>query len=205
VPMSDGDYAYGSSYRTGGEHPRYFRVPRAGGEQQIILDGDGRRRGRPSPPRRRGSFAGSWPPALGFRRQGFRILHTSGCVTSLPAASWPTWSPGPRGPASGMPTAAGSTTRDWTTTIAPRASTTIASQRPGAGQARLRGNRPRLLHECRWHARPSLGAHRHQRSRDFRVSQSSMRRTRRPRSDWSSRVRRASSTISRRAATASSC
>ncbi len=46
VPMADGDFSYGSSYRTGGEHPRYFRVPRAGGDQQIILDGDEEAGGR---------------------------------------------------------------------------------------------------------------------------------------------------------------
>ncbi len=40
VPMKHGPYAYGSSFRKGGEQPRYFRTPRAGGEPQIILDGD---------------------------------------------------------------------------------------------------------------------------------------------------------------------
>ncbi|TWH35915.1 MULTISPECIES: S9 family peptidase [unclassified Aminobacter] len=40
VPMRDGPYAYGTSFVTGGEHPRYFRIPRDGGDQQILLDGD---------------------------------------------------------------------------------------------------------------------------------------------------------------------
>ncbi len=40
VPMKDGPYAYGTSYRIGGEQPRYFRTPRDGGAQTIILDGD---------------------------------------------------------------------------------------------------------------------------------------------------------------------
>ena len=40
VPMKDGPYAYGSSFKKGGEQPRYFRTPRDGGEQDIILDGD---------------------------------------------------------------------------------------------------------------------------------------------------------------------
>jgi oligopeptidase B len=40
VPMKDGPYAYGSSFRLGGEQPRYFRTPREGGEEQILLDGD---------------------------------------------------------------------------------------------------------------------------------------------------------------------
>jgi oligopeptidase B len=40
VPMKDGPFAYGSSYRLGGEQPRYFRTPRDGGAEEIILDGD---------------------------------------------------------------------------------------------------------------------------------------------------------------------
>ncbi|MDX8531184.1 S9 family peptidase [Mesorhizobium sp. VK25A] len=40
VPMKDGPYAYGSSFRLGGEQPRYFRTPRDGGTEEILLDGD---------------------------------------------------------------------------------------------------------------------------------------------------------------------
>ncbi|MEO5322144.1 S9 family peptidase [Mesorhizobium sp. CC13] len=40
VPMKDGPFAYGSSYKKGGEQPRYFRIPSAGGSEEIILDGD---------------------------------------------------------------------------------------------------------------------------------------------------------------------
>src|SRR4029079_3230356 len=40
VPMRDGPWAYGSSFKLGGEQPRYFRVPAAGGAEEIILDGD---------------------------------------------------------------------------------------------------------------------------------------------------------------------
>lgn len=40
VPLPDGPWAYGSSYVVGGEHPRCFRIPRDGGEQQILIDGD---------------------------------------------------------------------------------------------------------------------------------------------------------------------
>ncbi|MBS3648173.1 S9 family peptidase [Pseudaminobacter sp. 19-2017] len=40
VPMNDGPFAYGSSYKKGGEHPRFFRKPRGGGSEEIILDGD---------------------------------------------------------------------------------------------------------------------------------------------------------------------
>ncbi|RWX69305.1 S9 family peptidase [Mesorhizobium sp. M4B.F.Ca.ET.089.01.1.1] len=47
VPMKDGPYAYGSSYRLGGEQPRYFRTPRDGGTDEILLDGDAEAEGKP--------------------------------------------------------------------------------------------------------------------------------------------------------------
>jgi oligopeptidase B len=47
VPMKDGPYAYGSSFRLGGEQPRYFRTPRDGGEETILLDGDTEAEGKP--------------------------------------------------------------------------------------------------------------------------------------------------------------
>jgi oligopeptidase B len=40
VPVPDGPYAYGTFFVTGGEQPRYFRVPRDGGERNVLLDGD---------------------------------------------------------------------------------------------------------------------------------------------------------------------
>ncbi len=40
IPSKDGPFAYGVSFVTGGQYPRYFRTPRDGGEQSIILDGD---------------------------------------------------------------------------------------------------------------------------------------------------------------------
>jgi oligopeptidase B len=40
VPLKDGPYAYGSSFKLGGEQPRYFRSPRDGGAEEIMLDGD---------------------------------------------------------------------------------------------------------------------------------------------------------------------
>lgn len=40
VPAPDGPYAYGMSFVTGGEQPRYFRVPRDGGDRELLLDGD---------------------------------------------------------------------------------------------------------------------------------------------------------------------
>ncbi|WP_173931107.1 S9 family peptidase [Chelativorans sp. Marseille-P2723] len=40
VPMKDGAFAYGVAYREGGEHPRFFRTPREGGGEEVLLDGD---------------------------------------------------------------------------------------------------------------------------------------------------------------------
>jgi len=40
VPLKDGPFAYGSSFRIGGQQPRYFRTARDGGAETIILDGD---------------------------------------------------------------------------------------------------------------------------------------------------------------------
>ena len=47
VPMKDGPFAYGSSYKKGGEQPRFFRTPRDGGTEEIILDGDHEAEGKP--------------------------------------------------------------------------------------------------------------------------------------------------------------
>ena len=47
VPMVDGPYAYGSAYRIGGEQPRYFRTPRDGGAEEVLLDGDREAEGKP--------------------------------------------------------------------------------------------------------------------------------------------------------------
>lgn len=45
VPMKDGPYAYGTAYVTGGEQPRYFRIPRDAdhkdeARRKLLLDGD---------------------------------------------------------------------------------------------------------------------------------------------------------------------
>jgi oligopeptidase B len=40
VPSPDGEWAYFRSYVTGGQHPLFCREPRAGGERQILLDGN---------------------------------------------------------------------------------------------------------------------------------------------------------------------
>ncbi|MER8379639.1 S9 family peptidase [Mesorhizobium sp. M0142] len=47
VPMKDGPYAYGSSFKLGGQQPRYFRTARDGGDKQILLDGDAEAEGKP--------------------------------------------------------------------------------------------------------------------------------------------------------------
>jgi len=40
VPAADGAYAYATRYREGGEHPLVVRTARAGGPEEILLDGD---------------------------------------------------------------------------------------------------------------------------------------------------------------------
>ncbi|MGH6860194.1 MAG: S9 family peptidase [Phyllobacterium sp.] len=40
VPSKDGPFAYGTSFKIGGRHPRFFRTPRDGGAQTMLLDGD---------------------------------------------------------------------------------------------------------------------------------------------------------------------
>ncbi|MGN6585725.1 MAG: S9 family peptidase [Rhizobiaceae bacterium] len=46
VPMKDGPFAYGSSFRKGGEQPRFFRTPRDGGEEEMLFDGDAEAEGK---------------------------------------------------------------------------------------------------------------------------------------------------------------
>ncbi len=51
VPMKDGQFAYGTAYVTGGEQPRYFRIPRDGDHhdesiRQLLLDGDKEAKGK---------------------------------------------------------------------------------------------------------------------------------------------------------------
>ncbi|MEQ8402943.1 MAG: S9 family peptidase [Roseitalea porphyridii] len=47
VPMPDGPYAYGTSFKTGGQQPRFFRTPREGGAHDMLLDGDAEAEGKP--------------------------------------------------------------------------------------------------------------------------------------------------------------
>lgn len=47
VPMKDGPFAYGSAFRVGGEQPRFFRTPRDGGSEEVLLDGDVEAEGKP--------------------------------------------------------------------------------------------------------------------------------------------------------------
>lgn len=46
VPMKDGPFAYGTAFRTGGEQPRFFRTPRDGGEETVLIDGDAEAAGK---------------------------------------------------------------------------------------------------------------------------------------------------------------
>jgi len=40
VPAADGAYAYFRRYREGGQHPLFCRMPRDGGAEEVLLDGD---------------------------------------------------------------------------------------------------------------------------------------------------------------------
>jgi oligopeptidase B len=46
VPSPDGPFAYGTSFVTGGEQPRFFRTPRGGGPEELMLDGDAEAKGK---------------------------------------------------------------------------------------------------------------------------------------------------------------
>lgn len=47
VPMPDGPFSYGTSYKVGGQQPRFFRLQREGGEPDILIDGDAEADGKP--------------------------------------------------------------------------------------------------------------------------------------------------------------
>jgi oligopeptidase B len=47
VPEPDGPFAYYKRYRDGGQHPLVCRVPRAGGAEELLLDGDAESRSHP--------------------------------------------------------------------------------------------------------------------------------------------------------------
>ena len=102
--MKDGPFAYGSSYKTGGEQPRFFRTPRDGGAEEIILDGDLEAEGKPY-----FRIGGSDHSAdhgrlhLGLRRQGLGILHACASAMSPPARSRRPACPTPAAAASGTP------------------------------------------------------------------------------------------------------
>lgn len=46
VPAPDGPWAYFTSYVTGGQHPLICRIPREGGERQVLIDGNALATGR---------------------------------------------------------------------------------------------------------------------------------------------------------------
>ncbi|HEX8300015.1 S9 family peptidase [Sphingomonas sp.] len=62
VPQRDGDWIYWTDYETGGEYPRWWRKPAAGGEDQLILD----------------------EPALSEGKEYFRL----GAISASPNGRW---------------------------------------------------------------------------------------------------------------------
>ncbi|TAD88652.1 MAG: S9 family peptidase [Alphaproteobacteria bacterium] len=47
VPVPDGPWRYGTRYQPGGQHPLWHRLPREGGAETLILDGDAEAKGHP--------------------------------------------------------------------------------------------------------------------------------------------------------------
>ena len=45
VPLPDGSHEYYHRFRQGGQHPIYCRRPRGGGDEEVLLDGDGEAEG----------------------------------------------------------------------------------------------------------------------------------------------------------------
>ncbi|MET0307686.1 MAG: S9 family peptidase [Sphingomonas sp.] len=62
VPQRDGDWIYWTDYETGGEYPRWWRKPVAGGDNQLILD----------------------EPALAAGKEYFRL----GAISASPDGRW---------------------------------------------------------------------------------------------------------------------
>ena len=46
APAPDGDFAYSTRYREGGQHPLFVRTPRQGGDETVMLDGDALAKGK---------------------------------------------------------------------------------------------------------------------------------------------------------------
>ena len=206
MPMPDGPFAYGSSFVLGGEQPRFFRTPRDGGDEEIVLDGDSEAEGKAY-----------------FRLGG--VDHSSDHARLV-------WAYDDKGSefytlkirdiASGTDLRRPDRQhrrRRASGTRRTRASSTPAlddNHRPSKifhhrlGDAAigrppdLRGDRSRLLHERRRHAHERLDLHRHPRSRDVRIPRPAGRRSDAPSRSSSPRARPASSTTWRKAATSSS-
>ena len=91
VPSRDGAFAYYVRYREGGQHPLLCRVPSAGGDEQLLLDGDALAEGHAYynlgafPPRARPRPAG----LVGGRLRAPNIS-PSACANWRPARSLPT-------------------------------------------------------------------------------------------------------------------
>ena len=168
VPMKDGPFAYGSSYKKGGEQPRFFRTSREGGTEEIILDGDAEADGQAyfriggsdhSSDHRRLLWSyddkGSEFYSLRVRDLatgkdlGYDVPDTSGGGV---------WNAVERR----LPLHAGRREPPPVQAVLPR-----ARERRLAGSACLRGKRPGLLHGCRRLTHQRVDIHLDQRPRDF--------------------------------------
>lgn len=77
VPSPDGPYAYFWKYRPGGQHELIVRMPRDGGETEMVLDGDALAKTSGYSARRHATCAKPSAGSLECRPQGLGIFHHS--------------------------------------------------------------------------------------------------------------------------------
>ena len=143
VPMKDGPFAYGSSFKIGGAAAALSSARRAtAGRKTSSSTATRRPRARPiSASAAVDHSSDHRQPPLVLRRQGLGILHAARARSRRPARTSPTSSPTPAARASGTPTTPASSTRASTPTIGPRRSSTTASApMPPTDRAGLRGD-----------------------------------------------------------------
>ena len=170
VPMKDGPFAYGSSFKKGGEQPRFFRTPRDGGAEEIVLDGDREAEGKAYFRIGGVDHSGDHGRLVwGFDDKGseFFTLRTRDVAAASDLPDIITDTAG-----AGVWDAANDGFFLYAVGPEPPA---FENSVPSAWHGRrrrladLRGNRPGFLHECRRHPRPQMGHDHHQRPRDVRI------------------------------------
>ncbi len=133
VPSPDGAFAYFRKFREGGQHELFGRMPRDGGETEIVLDGDELAAERMSISSS-AAPAFARPPAAkpGAPTSRARNISRSACATGRAGTIWTIWSRRPTAAWCGARTAKASSTSSSTTTTARCRSGAIASARSQA-------------------------------------------------------------------------